>query len=92
MPYDRARALLQRKPNFTKGFKFDHVWPILKNMEKFTKNVKMSPPSYKRKSDSSQYNNADPNLPIPASPVMSSFNVNLTDDDVGDAIGGSSSQ
>ena len=92
MQYDRARALLRQSPNFTKGFKFDHVWPILKNMEKFTENVNMPPPSYKRKSDSSQSDNPDPDSPIPASPVMSSFNVNLTDDDVGDAIGGSSSQ
>ena len=52
----------------------------------------MPPPSYKRKSDSSQSDNPDPDSPIPASPAMSSFNVNLTDDDVSDAIGGSSSQ
>ena len=61
-------------------------------MEKFIENVNMPPPSYKRKSDSSQSDNSDLDSPIPVSPVMSSFNVNLTDDDVGDAIGGSSSQ
>ena len=52
----------------------------------------MPPPSYKRKSDSSQSDNLDPDSPIPASPAMSSFNVNLTDDDIGDAVEGSSSQ
>ena len=92
MQYDRVGELLRQNPNFTKGFKFDHVWPILKNMEKFTENVNMPPLSYKRNSDSSQSDNSDPDSPIPASPVISSFNVNLTDDDIGDAVRGSSSQ
>ena len=51
----------------------------------------MPPPAYKQKRDSSQSDNPNPDLPIPASPAMSSFNVNLTDDDVSDAVGGSSS-
>ena len=92
MQYDRARALLRQNPNFTKRFKFDHVWPILKNMEKLTKYVNLSPPSNKRKSDSSQSDNPNPDLLIPASFAMLSFNVNLTNDDVSDAIGSSSYQ
>ena len=52
----------------------------------------MSPPSYKWKSDSSQSDNPDPNLLILAYLAISSFNVNLTDDDISDAVGGSSSQ
>ena len=44
----------------------------------------MPPPSYKQKSDLSQFDNPNPDSPIPASPAVSSFNVNLTDDDVGD--------
>ncbi|XP_073153266.1 uncharacterized protein [Henckelia pumila] len=33
---NRAKDLMMQDKNFTKGFKFDHVWPILKEMEKFS--------------------------------------------------------
>ena len=85
MQYDQARVLLKQDKNFSKGFKFDHVWPILKDIEKFTDNTNIPPPSYKRQSDSSQSENPDPSSPILASPGLSSFNINLTDDDVGGA-------
>ncbi|KAG6535596.1 hypothetical protein ZIOFF_000618 [Zingiber officinale] len=31
----RAKMLFAEDPKYTKGFKFDHVWNILKNIEKF---------------------------------------------------------
>nr|XP_009785360.1 PREDICTED: uncharacterized protein LOC104233635 [Nicotiana sylvestris] len=31
----QAKALLMQDSNFKKGFKFDHVWDIMKNFEKF---------------------------------------------------------
>ena len=92
MQCDRAKALLRQDKNFTKGFKFDHLWPILKDTEKFTDNTNMPPPSYKRQSDSSQSKNLNPQSPISASPRLSSFNVNLIDDDVGGGVKGCSSQ
>ena len=48
----------------------------------------IGPPSYKRQSDSLQSDNPILESLVPESPGLSSFNVNLNDDDVG----GSSSQ
>ena len=48
--------------------------------------------SYKRQSDSSQSENPNPELPVSASPRLSSFNVNVIDDDIGGNVGGCSSQ
>ncbi|KAL7159372.1 hypothetical protein ABFS83_01G022800 [Erythranthe nasuta] len=31
----RARSLLIKDANFKKGFRFDHVWPLLKDIEKY---------------------------------------------------------
>ncbi|KAJ8752007.1 hypothetical protein K2173_001033 [Erythroxylum novogranatense] len=33
--FEKAKDLLMQEPKYQKGFKFDHVWPILKNMEKY---------------------------------------------------------
>ncbi|XP_031127515.1 uncharacterized protein LOC116029606 [Ipomoea triloba] len=32
---DRAKGLMAQDAKFKKGFKFDHVWPIVKDLEKF---------------------------------------------------------
>ncbi|XP_031129020.1 uncharacterized protein LOC116030790 [Ipomoea triloba] len=32
---DRAKELMAQDAKFKKGFKFDHVWPIVKDLEKF---------------------------------------------------------
>ncbi|KAL5745465.1 hypothetical protein ACOSP7_026611 [Xanthoceras sorbifolium] len=32
---NQAKALLAQDPKFKKGFKFDHMWPLLKDTEKF---------------------------------------------------------
>ena len=68
------------------------MWPILKDTKKFIDNINKPPPLYKRQSDSSQSENLDPESPISASPGLSSFNINLTDGDVGDGVGDCSSQ
>lgn len=34
---DRAKELLRQDPKYKKGFKFDHVWHIVKDMHKFCK-------------------------------------------------------
>ena len=68
------------------------MWPILKDTEKFTDNINLSPPSYKRQSDSSQSEYLNPESPILASHRLSLFNVNLTDNDVGNDVEGCSSQ
>uniref|UniRef100_A0A803Q684 No apical meristem-associated C-terminal domain-containing protein n=1 Tax=Cannabis sativa TaxID=3483 RepID=A0A803Q684_CANSA len=35
---NQAKMLLSQDPKYKKGFKYDHVWPILKDCEKFTNN------------------------------------------------------
>ena len=42
---DRAKDLLQQDPSFKKGFKFDHIWSILKDMKKFTETMKDKTPT-----------------------------------------------
>ncbi|XP_019167859.1 PREDICTED: uncharacterized protein LOC109163563 [Ipomoea nil] len=32
---NRAKELVKQDPKFKGGFKFDHVWPIVKDMQKF---------------------------------------------------------
>ncbi|XP_039138851.1 uncharacterized protein LOC120276192 [Dioscorea cayenensis subsp. rotundata] len=36
---NRAKKMLLDDPNYKKGFKFDHVWHIVRNFEKFKDNV-----------------------------------------------------
>ncbi|CAH9078407.1 unnamed protein product, partial [Cuscuta epithymum] len=36
---DRAKVLFMQDPKYSKGFKFDHVWNMIKNFEKFKDNV-----------------------------------------------------
>ncbi|KAG8377114.1 hypothetical protein BUALT_Bualt09G0134800 [Buddleja alternifolia] len=81
------------KKNFKNGFKFDHVWNILKDFENFEAN---SPPrpqiSRKHPSNhvSSQSDNQSPNCDTPDSTGFSQFFVDLNDDD--DNVGSSSPQ
>ncbi|XP_073137742.1 uncharacterized protein [Henckelia pumila] len=35
----RAKDLFMQDPIYNKGFKFDHVWPILKDLEKFSSDI-----------------------------------------------------
>ncbi|CAH9127679.1 unnamed protein product [Cuscuta epithymum] len=36
---DRAKVLFMQDPKYSKGFKFDHVWDMIKNFEKIKDNV-----------------------------------------------------
>ena len=45
---DRAKLLLTQDPSFKSGFKFDHVWPILKDIEKYVDSSNRSTPSHKK--------------------------------------------
>ncbi|XP_019190220.1 PREDICTED: uncharacterized protein LOC109184650 [Ipomoea nil] len=50
---NRARALMEQEAKFKNGFKFDHVWPIVKDLEKFQSPSDREPSvaSRKRSSD-----------------------------------------
>ena len=66
--------LLVEDKDYKKGFKFDHVWPILKGIEKFA-------------NSSSNTESPGPNFPSsssfstesPATPGMNSFDLNMND-------------
>ena len=69
--------------NFKRGFKFDHVWHIVKDFEKFKDSVPTARQVNRRQNanyESSQSNNPTPESRILASPGLSSFSPNLDDD------------
>ncbi|KAL5798681.1 hypothetical protein ACOSQ2_003501 [Xanthoceras sorbifolium] len=47
---NQAKALLAQDPKFKKGFKFDHMWPLLKDTEKFADVNTDHTPSHSTKS------------------------------------------
>ena len=75
--------MLAQDPNYNRGFKFDHVWNILKNFEKFADNV----PTARQRSQqhtssnyvSSESENPTPEFQTPESPGLSSFPTDLND-------------
>ncbi|ESR55473.1 hypothetical protein CICLE_v10023446mg [Citrus x clementina] len=73
--------------NTIKGFKFDHVWPILKDIEKFGDDHSIATPYFRRQSSkfvSSQSDSSAPESPTSASPGLSSFSLNINDEHVDD--------
>ena len=75
--------LLAEDPNYKKGFRFDHVWPILKGIEKFTDD-NITIPLHPRQSDTLASSQSDsPTSDSPKSPNLSSFSLNLSEEDVG---------
>ncbi|XP_073057026.1 uncharacterized protein [Primulina eburnea] len=87
----RAKELMKQDDNFKKGFKFDHVWSIMKDMEKFTASSNPSRNPIQRSVelfDSPQSDTQATDSPKSASPSLSQFELNLSDEN----IGGSSSQ
>ncbi|KAK6164230.1 hypothetical protein DH2020_001094 [Rehmannia glutinosa] len=73
----RAMELLAQNKNYKKGFKFDHVWPILKDIEKFA-----DVGGFSSQSDTQQPDTQQPESPMAASPGLSSYYLNLSDDNV----------
>jgi hypothetical protein len=72
-----------QEPKFKKGFKFDHVWHIVKDFEKFKDDVPTARQVIRSQNasyDSSQSDNPTPESPISSSPGLSSFSPNLDDD------------
>ncbi|XP_042415347.1 uncharacterized protein LOC122004542 [Zingiber officinale] len=84
---NRAQMLLVQDPNYSKGFKFGHMWSILQGIEKFNSdNVKAASRRMQRQiaqADYSQSYNLEKDAYSPSSPHVSSFNLNITDSDSG---------
>ncbi|XP_057771182.1 glutathione S-transferase T2-like [Salvia miltiorrhiza] len=66
--FDRAKQLLTEDPRYKKGFKFEHVWPLMKDF------VKFDCPSQR----SSFQAETPPESPI-SPDGLSSFSINLSD-------------
>ncbi|XP_060190743.1 uncharacterized protein LOC132620030 [Lycium barbarum] len=84
---NQAKCLLMQDPNYKKDFKFDHVWDMMKDFEKFkdvdvgSKNVRKQGSSY----ISSESETPTPDSPLVSSPNLSSFSLNLNEDVAGDS-------
>ncbi|XP_009603854.3 uncharacterized protein LOC107766721 [Nicotiana tabacum] len=83
----QAKVLLMQDLNFKKGFKFDHVWAITKEFEKFNDGdfgrKKTRKQGYANISSDSE--NPIPDSPYLSSPNLSSFSLNLNEDVAGDS-------
>ncbi|KAL0735342.1 hypothetical protein Bca4012_011552 [Brassica carinata] len=79
---NQAKMLLAQDVKYKRGFKFDHVWPILKGMEKFTNNNGNAPSAFHeegRNISSSPSFSVDPDSS--PSPGMNSFDLNINSDE-----------
>ncbi|XP_070022396.1 uncharacterized protein [Nicotiana sylvestris] len=83
----QAKALLLQDPNFKKGFKFDHVWAIMKDFEKFNDDDfgRKKPRKQGYTNISSESENSTPDSPYLSSHNSSSFLLNLNEDVAGDS-------
>ncbi|XP_074557037.1 uncharacterized protein LOC141813024 [Curcuma longa] len=83
----RAKALLAQDPKYTKGFKFDHVWDILKDIEKFgTDNMNTASMQSRRQTanvGSSEQQFSEEEFRTPSSPCVATFDLNITSSDSG---------
>ncbi|KAM7497651.1 hypothetical protein LguiA_022065 [Lonicera macranthoides] len=78
--------LLAQDSNYKKGFKFDHVWPILKDIEKFSNvNANAATRLQQQSANSVSPQPGSPSFesPTSASPGLSSFNLNMNDEEIG---------
>ncbi|KAK2660404.1 hypothetical protein Ddye_006937 [Dipteronia dyeriana] len=71
---NRAKALLMQDKKYNKGFKFDHVWSILKDISKFSNDT--SPPqlSQRRRVYICSSQSDSPGTESPTSPNLASSN------------------
>ncbi|XP_073294526.1 uncharacterized protein [Primulina huaijiensis] len=89
---NRAKDLFMQDADFSKGFKYDGVWYIMKDMEKFSSDINpMNAPArmHVTSLDSSQSDSQTSNTPISCSPGLPPFSINLSSDE---NVGGTSSQ
>ncbi|GAY62248.1 hypothetical protein CUMW_216260 [Citrus unshiu] len=84
---NRAKVLLAQDKNYNKGFKFDHIWPILKDIEKFGDDHSIATPYFRGQNSefvSSQSDSPTLESPTSTSPGLSSFSLNINDEHVDD--------
>ncbi|XP_023644142.1 glutathione S-transferase T3 [Capsella rubella] len=91
--FNQAKEMLMQDSRFKSGWKFDHVWNIIKDFEKFKNGVtsarKIQNPCDLRHTSSESENTIHDSIPS-VSPGLSSFDLNLDEED--DIIGRSPPQ
>ncbi|OIT33347.1 hypothetical protein A4A49_65692, partial [Nicotiana attenuata] len=83
----KCASLLMQDPNFKKGFKFDHVWDMMKDFEKFN-DVDFGRTKARKHGStyvSSESEAPTPDSPLVSSPNLSSFSLYLNEDVAGEA-------
>ncbi|KAG5578089.1 hypothetical protein H5410_058223 [Solanum commersonii] len=73
--------LLMQEPTYKKGFKFDHVWNLMKDFEKF-KDIDIEKKKVRGQVSTLQSSESEapsPTSPIVSSPNISSFSLNLNE-------------
>ncbi|KAK2652249.1 hypothetical protein Ddye_012105 [Dipteronia dyeriana] len=81
---NQAKILLSQDNKYKHGFRFDHVWPILKDMEKFADNETETQSPFQPETGhfvSSQEDSPTPESPTTVYPGLSSFSLNISSDD-----------
>ncbi|XP_033134840.1 uncharacterized protein LOC117127925 [Brassica rapa] len=79
---NQAKMLLMQDVKYSRGFKFDHVWPILKGIEKFANNNTNASRTFQeegRNATSSPSFSID--LESSPSPGMNSFDLNMNSEE-----------
>ena len=79
----KAKVLFTKDAKFKSGWKFHHVWDIVKNFEKFKDCSSSSRRNPSFNYPSSESENPTPDSVGQASPVISSFSLNLNDSIIG---------
>ncbi|KAK3222026.1 hypothetical protein Dsin_009051 [Dipteronia sinensis] len=83
---NQAKTLLTQDKNYKKGFKFDHVWLILKDTEKFADNANSATSAFQKQSGnfvSSQSHTPTSKSPTSATSRQSSFSLKISDKEIG---------
>ncbi|CAI9757599.1 unnamed protein product [Fraxinus pennsylvanica] len=76
----RAKTLLTHDKNYKKGFKFDHVWPILKDIEKFRHDVHAATSVFQVRYGN--FASSPSESPTSVSPRLSSFSLIINEENV----------
>ncbi|KAK2655202.1 hypothetical protein Ddye_008254 [Dipteronia dyeriana] len=82
---NQTKILLSQDNKYKHGFRFDHVWPILKDMKKFTDNETETSPFQPETGHfvSSQEDSPTPESSTTVYPGLSLFSLNISSDDGG---------
>ncbi|KAG7655399.1 No apical meristem-associated C-terminal domain [Arabidopsis suecica] len=80
---NQAKMLLTQYEKYKRGFKFDHVWPILKGIEKFANDNMKTPAAFQGEGrDVTSSSSFSINTESSPSPGMNSIDLNMDSEDV----------